>query len=190
HGDRRTRWRALLRGAHLAAPTDPSRPHARLSNQPVRTERLLPQQPRSPASVIVSGEIDVLVVSCDSTLGWTAAAGELADAFAKAGARVEWVSTGPVPDVRTLMYTDYVQARAAARVAAEAIPRCRPRAVVYCSIISSLRWPRPGAIWLDALTAENRPGRHGIWQRWVERRRLEQASLVMTMSEHSLDPLP
>lgn len=134
--------------------------------------------------------VDVLVVSCDSTLGWTAAAGELADAFARAGATVARARTGPVPTVRTFMYTDYVQARAAARVAAQAIPEHRPRAVVYCSIISSLLWPQPGVIWLDTLTAENRPGRHGLWQRAVERRRLGEAPLVLTMSERSLDPLP
>jgi hypothetical protein len=138
----------------------------------------------------VSVDVDVLVVSCDSTLGWTAAAGELASAFARAGARVEHARTGPVPTVRTFMYTDYVQARAAARVAAQAVPLHRPRVVVYCSIISSLLWPKPGVIWLDALTAENRPGRHGLWQRGVERRRLDQAPLVLTMSERSLDPLP
>ena len=48
---------------------------------------------------------------------------------------------------------------------------------------------RPGRSSLDSIAAENRPGRHGIWQRPVERRRLAQAPLLMTWSEHALDPL-
>jgi hypothetical protein len=54
--------------------------------------------------------------------------------------------------------------------------------VIYCSITAALLWPRPGAIWLDSLAAENRPGRHGIWQRVVERRRLAQSPLVLLMN--------
>jgi hypothetical protein len=54
---------------------------------------------------------------------------------------------------------------------------------------AALLWPRPGAIWLDSLAAENRPGRHGVWQRPVERRRLAQAPLILTMAEGSLHPL-
>jgi hypothetical protein len=59
--------------------------------------------------------------------------------------------------------------------------------VIYCSNTAALLWPRPGAIWLDSLAAENRPGRHGIWQRSVERRRLAQTPLVLAMSPRSLD---
>ncbi len=44
---------------------------------------------------------------------------------------------------------------------------------------AALLWPRPGAIRYDALMADNRPGRHGVWQRPVERRRLAQASLLV-----------
>jgi hypothetical protein len=137
----------------------------------------------------VAASVDVLVVSCDSTLGWRVAANELADAFSRAGATVQRATTGPVPTVRTFMYTDYVQARAAAHAAENAIPAHRPRAVVYCSIISTLLWPAPGVVWLDTLTAENRPGRHGLWQRVVERRRLSEARLVLTMSDRSLAPV-
>ena len=108
---------------------------------------------------------------------------------AVAGATVQRATTGPVPPVRTFMYTDYVQARAAAQAAENAIPAHRPRAVVYCSIISTLLWPAPGVVWLDTLTAENRPGRHGLWQRVVERRRLAEARLVLTMSDRSLAPV-
>jgi hypothetical protein len=133
---------------------------------------------------------DVLVVSIDGTIGWEAAARELVGALRRAGAQVEHVGTGPVPQVRTFALTDLVQARAARRAARRAIDRHDPRAVIYCSITASLRWPRPGAVWLDSLAAENRPGRHGIWQRPTERRRLDQAPLILAMSPRSLDPIP
>jgi hypothetical protein len=89
------------------------------------------------------------------------------------------------------MLTDLVQARAARATALAAIAEHRPRALVYCSITAALLWPVPGAIWLDALACENRPGRHGVWQRTVERRRVVQAPLLMTMasSAEALAPL-
>jgi Glycosyl transferases group 1 len=133
--------------------------------------------------------VDVLVVGSDQTLGWRAAADELTEAFRRAGASVRRAGPGQVPAVRTFMLTDYVQARAAADAAQNAIPAHRPRAVVYCSIVASLLWPSPGVIWLDTLAAENRPGRHGVWQHVVERRRLREAQLVLAMSPRSLDPL-
>ncbi len=63
-------------------------------------------------------------------------------------------------------------------------------AIVYCSITAALLWPRPGAIWLDALARENRPGRHGLWQRQVETRRLAAAPVIMAMAPAALDSLP
>jgi hypothetical protein len=132
---------------------------------------------------------DILVVSVDSTGGWTAAARELAAGFSRAGAEVRSVGTGPVPHVRTFALTDLVQARLARRACLRGVAEHRPAAIVYCSITAALLWPAPGAIWLDAIAAENRPGRHGVWQRIVERRRLAQAPLVLTMSSRSLEPL-
>lgn len=135
--------------------------------------------------------MDVLLVSVGATTGWGAAARELQAAFALAGARAGIAGTGPLPEVRTFMLTDLVQARAARGTAAAAIAQHRPRALVYCSITAALLWPAPGAIWLDALAAENRPGRHGVWQRLLERRRVAQAPLLMTMasSADALAPL-
>ncbi|MGZ4295083.1 MAG: glycosyltransferase [Solirubrobacteraceae bacterium] len=135
------------------------------------------------------GATDVLIVSVGATTGWRAAARELGAAFEAAGARTVTVDTGPVREVRTFMLTDLVQALAARRAAARGIAAHRPRVVVYCSITASLLWPRPGVIWLDAIAAENRPGRHGVWQRRVERRRLARAPLVLTMAPDSLAPL-
>ncbi len=133
---------------------------------------------------------DVLVVSVGATTGWRASARELAEALSRAGASVRTVTPASVPEIRTFMLTDLVQALAARRAGARAIASRRPDAIVYCSITAALLWPQPGAIWLDSLACENRPGRHGIWQRIVERRRLEQAPLVLTMAQTSLDPIP
>jgi hypothetical protein len=132
----------------------------------------------------------LLVVSAGDTTGWRAASRQLVENFQRAGVAVQTASSAPAPGVRTFMLTDYIQARAARRAAAQAITAHQPEAIVYCSMTAALLWPRPGAIWLDSLAAENRPGRHGIWQRVVERRRLADAPLVMTMADTSLDPLP
>ena len=131
-------------------------------------------------------EPQLRIVTVAGTPGWLVSAQELRSAFERCGARTELLEAPAAPEVRTLMATDFVQARIARQAVAHAddgVP------LVYCSITVALLWPRPGAIWLDALAAENRPGRHGLWQRALERRRLAQAPLVLTMSERSLAPL-
>jgi hypothetical protein len=133
--------------------------------------------------------IDVLVVSAGNTGGWRAAANALARSIAEAGASVEIVTADPSPRVRTFALTDFVQARAARIAALRGIAEHEPRAIIYCSITAALLWPRPGAVWLDSIAAENRPGRHGVWQRVVERHRLEQAPMVLTMTPGALGPL-
>lgn len=134
--------------------------------------------------------VDVLVVSLGTTAGWRAAAEELIGALSRAGASVATVAAGPVPGVRTFALTDFVEALACRRAAAAGIAVHRPRGIIYCSITAALLWPAPGGIWLDSTARENRPGRHGIWQRSLERRRLEQASLVMPMTPGTLAPVP
>jgi glycosyltransferase involved in cell wall biosynthesis len=136
----------------------------------------------------VSGT-DVLVVGVDSTAGWRAATDELADSLRRAGAAVERVGAGPLRRVRTFALTDYVEARAARQVCQRAIAAHDPATIIYASINAALLWPRPGAVFLDSIAAENRPGRHGFWQRPVERRRLRQTSLVLAWSERSLEAL-
>jgi hypothetical protein len=133
--------------------------------------------------------IDVLVVSTGATPGWRAAAGELTDSLSRAGADVRAVITRPGRQVRTFMLTDFVQARSVRDSATRAIAEHEPRSIVYCSMTAALLWPRPGAIWLDAIAAQNRPGRHGVWQRRIERRRLGEAPVVMLWSERAIQPL-
>ena len=82
------------------------------------------------------------------------------------------------------MLTDLRWARAARAAAARRAARATPaRAVIYSSTTAALLWPRPGAIRFDAPAAGNRPGRHGLWQRPLERRRLRQAPLLLPWSE-------
>lgn len=131
---------------------------------------------------------DVLVVSVESTTGWVTSARELVSAMRRAGASVELARTAPQRAVPTFALTDLVEARAARRAARRGMEKHAPRSIVYCSITAALLWPRPGAIWLDALAAENRPGRHGVWQRRVEQRRLAEAPLVLAMSPSALGP--
>lgn len=133
---------------------------------------------------------EVLIVSAGDTFGWRVSERELAGAIERAGVSVRLVYAGPSRQVRTFMLTDFVQAAAARRVATRALSEHSPDAVVYCSLTAALLWPRPGAIWFDALAAENRRGRHGVWQRVIERRRIATAPLVLTMAESSLDPIP
>jgi Glycosyl transferases group 1 len=134
--------------------------------------------------------VDILVVSVEGTTGWTAGARELTAALRRCGASVAVAATGPVRLVRTFALTDLVQARAARAAAERGIAEHAPRAIIYCSMTSTLLWPRPGAVWLDSVAAENRPGRHGVWQRVAERRRLAEATAVLAWSPRALDALP
>lgn len=134
--------------------------------------------------------VDVLVVSLGSTAGLRASDAELAGALRRAGARVAIAAAAPQTDVRTLALTDLVWARAARRAAREAIAQHRPRAVVYSTITAALLWPAPGAIRFDSLAAVNRRGRHGVWQRPLERRRLREAPLLVAVSEAAAAQVP
>ena len=132
---------------------------------------------------------DVLLVAPASTPGWRSSAEALAGSLSRAGARVQIVIAPAPRRVRTFALTDLMEARAARRACQAGIEAHDPAAIVYCSVTSALSWPRPGAVWLDSIAAENRPGRHGVWQRVVERRRLARAPLVLTMSPGALGAL-
>jgi hypothetical protein len=121
---------------------------------------------------------DVLIVSLGSTHGLREADAELAASMRRAGASVEVVTAEPVREWRTFALIELAWALSARRAAAAGIARHSPRAVLYSSTTAALLWPRPGAIRFDAPAAGNRPGRHGLWQRPVERRRFREALLV------------
>jgi glycosyltransferase involved in cell wall biosynthesis len=135
---------------------------------------------------------DVLIVSLGATAGLRRADVQLQSALEHAGARVVLAATRPPRERRTLVATDLAWARAA-RAAAESALRTLPhvpRAVVYSSTTAALLWPRAGAIRFDAPASGNRPGRHGLWQRPLERRRLERAPLLLPWSEGALAEVP
>lgn len=137
--------------------------------------------------------LDVLIVSLGSTEGLRRADEELRDSLERAGASVEIVTAIAPSPVRTLMLTDLGWARAARVAAAGALADTRrpaPRAIVYSSTTAALLWPQPGAIRFDAASAGNRPGRHGLWQRPLERRRLNRAPLLLPWSEGALREAP
>ena len=73
------------------------------------------------------------------------------------------------------MLTDLAWARAARAGGRGGASACTARAVIYSSTTAALLWNRPGAIRFDATAAGNRPGRHGVWQRPLERRRLRRS---------------
>ena len=130
---------------------------------------------------------DVLVVSLGSTAGLRAADAALAAGLEWAGATVALVAARPQRDVRTLALTDFVWARAARAAAERGIAEHEPRAIVYCTVTAALLWPRPGAIRFDAPAAGNRPGRHGVWQRPLERRRLRESPLLVPQAPGALE---
>lgn len=132
----------------------------------------------------------MLIVSLGSTGGLRAVDAELLASLRRAGASAEIACAKPPRPLRTLMLTDLTWALAARRAAREALAREPARAVIYSTTTAALLWPRPGAIRFDALAAANRPGRHGLWQRPLERRRLREATLLLPQSEGALAEAP
>jgi glycosyltransferase involved in cell wall biosynthesis len=134
----------------------------------------------------------VLIVSLGSTGGLRAADEQLRESLARAGASVALVCVPAPPPIRTLALTDLRWAHAARHATLAALQELRvpPRSIIYSSTTAALLWPRPGVIRFDATAAANRPGRHGVWQRPLERRRLAQAPLLLPWSEGALDEIP
>jgi glycosyltransferase involved in cell wall biosynthesis len=143
-------------------------------------------------------QLEVLLVSLGSTSGLRLADEQLCDALRAAGARVQLARAEPPRSMRTMALTDLAWARAARAAAQRALHERRAGdgrpagvpAVIYSSTTAALLWPLPGAIRFDACAAANRPGRHGLWQRPLERRRLAASTLLLPWSEASLRECP
>jgi hypothetical protein len=128
---------------------------------------------------------DVLIVSLGTTAGLRTADDALLGSLRRAGASAELARIAvPSRLPPTLAAQDFLLARAARRAV---VPS---RAVVYSTTTAALLWPRPGAIRFDALSAANRPGRHGLWQRPLERRRLASSPLLLPWSNGALKEGP
>jgi hypothetical protein len=137
--------------------------------------------------------VDVLMVSLGATGGLRMADDELYYSLKRLGASVAVARPFRPEDVPTMMLTDLVWAhatRAAAKDMLVQLRRSPARAVIYSTTTAALLWPRAGAIRFDAPAAGNRPGRHGLWQRPLERRRLRQAPLLLPWSEAGLREAP
>jgi hypothetical protein len=130
---------------------------------------------------------DILLVSLGGTTGLRESDAELAGSLRRAGADVAVVEAVRPREVRTFALTDLAWALAARRATTAAPPA---RATLYSTTTAALLAPRPGAIRYDAPAAGNRPGRHGVWQRPLERRRLAEAPLLVPVSEGSLGETP
>jgi glycosyltransferase involved in cell wall biosynthesis len=130
--------------------------------------------------------VDVLIVSLGSTRGLRTADRELAESLRRTGASVEVVQVERSGEVRTMMLTDLRWALAARRATRVYLREGQARSIIYSTTTAALLWPRPGAIRFDAPAAGNRPGRHGLWQRPLERRRLAQSPLLLPWSEGGL----
>jgi hypothetical protein len=133
---------------------------------------------------------DVLLVSLGGTLGLREADDLLAASLRRAGAEVVVAAAERPREVPTYALLELLWARAARAAAVEAIHEHHPRAVLYSSTTAALLGPRPGAIRFDAPAAGNRPGRHGVWQRPIERRRFRDAPLLVPWSEGGLAEAP
>jgi hypothetical protein len=134
--------------------------------------------------------VEVLIVSLGSTSGLRVADEELRGSLERAGARVALERAGRPRELRTLMLTDLAWARAARAAAVRGLREHRPHAVIYSTITAALLWPVPGAIYFDVIAAVNRRGRHGLWQRPLERARLRAAPLLLPQSEAGLIGTP
>jgi hypothetical protein len=133
---------------------------------------------------------DVLLVSLGGTAGLREADAELAASLRRAGAEVAEAHAARVREWRTMGLIELAWARSARAAAKAGIAEHRPRAVLYSSTTAALLGPVRGAIRFDAPAAGNRPGRHGTWQRPVERRRLAAAPLLVPWSEGGLAEAP
>jgi hypothetical protein len=133
---------------------------------------------------------DILLVSLGSTAGLRAADAELAASLRRAGADLVEAAVELPSERRSFVLHDLGQARAARRTAERALAEHRPRAILYSTVTAALLWPEPGAIRFDAPAAGNRPGRHGLWQRPRERRRLADARLLVPWSAGALAEAP
>ena len=133
---------------------------------------------------------DVLLVSLGSTGGLRAVDEEVLASLRRAGAAVALVRAGRPRRVRTLALTDLSWACAARDAALRGMVLARPRALLYSTTTAALLAPVNGAIRFDAPSAGNRPGRHGIWQRPLERRRLRAATLLVPWSAGGLAEAP
>ena len=138
---------------------------------------------------------EVVIVSLGSTAGLRRSDDELRGLVAT-GRRQRRGGTRASPrPTRTMMLTDLAWARACRDAASRMLEQqrrapARALTLIYSTTTAALLWPRPGAIRFDAPAASNRPGRHGLWQRPLELKRLRSAPLLLPCSEGAMSETP
>jgi glycosyltransferase involved in cell wall biosynthesis len=138
---------------------------------------------------------DVLCVSLGTTKGLRVADEGFAELLRQAGATVEIVGVriGATNRLRRAYpVNDLVEALAARRAATTAIARVQPRAVLFSTTTATLLAPPPAvpfAIRFDSPAALNRPGARNTLLHVLERRRMEQAALLLPASNAAIAPL-
>ena len=143
----------------------------------------------------MSARPDVLVVSLGTTKGLRVADEGFADQLRQAGATTALAAVGiGLTDRLRRGYpvNDLVEALAARRTIASAVARERPRAVVISTTTAALLTPAldvPFAIRFDSPAVLNRLGARNAVLHLLERRRLEQAALLLPASTAAALPL-
>jgi glycosyltransferase involved in cell wall biosynthesis len=128
---------------------------------------------------------DVCIVSLGTTAGLRTADHALATSLERAGASVSVVRVAvPRRLPPTLPAQDLLLASRARGLAPSSA------SLLFSTTTAALLWPRPGAIRFDALSAANRPGRHGLVTRRLERRRLSAATVLVPWSNGALKEGP
>ena len=133
---------------------------------------------------------DVLLVSLGGTAGLRAADEELAASLRRAGASVAVARVPRVREWRTMAAIELAWAMSARRATAARDRGALPARGDLLVDHGGAARAGAGAIRFDAPAAGNRPGRHGVWQRPVERRRLAAAPLLLPWSEGGLAEAP
>ena len=140
---------------------------------------------------LTRGKVDVLFVSLGSTLGLRVADDQLVEALRAAGLTVQIAQVPPKGrNVRTLMLTDLVQAWVSRVAIKRALSFVEPAVILCSTTTTALLAPRADVIRFDALAQRSRPGRHGVWQRPLERRRLRRADVLLPWDAASLEGAP
>ncbi|HEY4280576.1 MAG TPA: glycosyltransferase [Conexibacter sp.] len=143
----------------------------------------------------MSGRPDILCISLGTTKGLRVADEGFAELLREAGATVAIAATGIGATNRLRRgypVNDIVEAIAGRRAAASAIAREQPRAVVFSTTTATLLMAPltvPFAIRFDAPAALNRPGARNAVLHKLERRRMEQATLLLPTSRAAVAPL-
>jgi hypothetical protein len=144
----------------------------------------------------LTDRVDVLVLSLGTTRGLRLADAQLVEMLREAGASVAAVGTsiGLTNALRRAYpVNDAVEAVAARRALAAALPRHRPRSVVFSTTTAALLAGDPGvpfAVWLDSPARLNRPGIASAPLHALERRQLAAARVLMPHSPGAIEALP